>query len=114
VTEEVTHGQHHHHERPAVDSGHSPAPASSAGSGPSPVTHTYGSQYERYKALQAEYRVTVRVLAVVVEQLLDHFGDLKGKELHEIALADALVNDAPELVAWRDEAKRQTIIRVRR
>jgi hypothetical protein len=56
----------------------------------------------------------VRVLAVVVEQLLDHFGDLKGKELHEIALADALVNDAPELVAWRDEAKRQTIIRVRR
>lgn len=58
--------------------------------------------------------MTVRVLAVVSEQLLRHFGELKGIEMHELALSDEALMDAPELVAWRDEAKMQTIIRVRR
>lgn len=57
--------------------------------------------------------MTVRVLAVLAEQLLKSDW-ARQPGLSEIAISDEVLLDPPELVAWRDEDKKQTIIRVRR
>jgi hypothetical protein len=51
-----------------------------------------------YAQLRAEYDMTIRVLAVVVEQLLLLTGD------DELQVTDQAVTDQPDLTAWRNES----------
>lgn len=58
--------------------------------------------------LEAEYDVTVRVLAVLVERLQRLTGS------HEIQISDAAVTDQPDLTAWRNEAEGSVSLRASR
>jgi hypothetical protein len=60
----------------------------------------------RLRAIEREYRMTLRVLAVVVERLL-------GEGEH-VVITDEALADTPDLVAWRDEPRKQVVITVAR
>ncbi len=62
----------------------------------------------RLERIEREYLVTMRVLAVIVEQFLRlHAGEW-------VEISDALLADTPDLHAWRDSAGFRTIIRTER
>lgn len=65
-------------------------------------------EHTRLRALEAEYRVTVKVLAVVIEQLL---GQTSGQH---VVITDETLMNSPDLVAWRDESESQVVITVAR
>lgn len=52
--------------------------------------------------------MTVRVLSVLAEQLLKHVG---GDELQ---ISDEQLSDPPDLIAWRDEERAMTFIKIKR
>lgn len=68
----------------------------------------HASEFARLRALEQEYRVTVKVLAIVVERLLD------GSSGEHVVITDEALADTPDLVAWRDEARSQVVIAVAR
>jgi len=66
------------------------------------------SPQHQHIRLRNEYHQTLRVLAVVVEQLL------KQENGDTIEIDDDALLNAPDLVAWRDRAKNRTSIKVTR
>lgn len=63
---------------------------------------------EHLERVYREYLVTIRVLAVVVEQFLkDHAGEW-------VEISDELLANTPDLHAWRDSAGARTIITTER
>jgi hypothetical protein len=68
----------------------------------------YEDELHRLKSVEAEYRITVRVVAVLAELLL-----AGNPYLSEIRVNDAALYDSPEMVAWRDEKNHQTVITIK-
>lgn len=62
----------------------------------------------RLRVLETEYRVTLKVLAVAVEQLLEATG---GEHL---VISDGALFDTPDLVAWRNPELCQVVVTVAR
>lgn len=70
------------------------------------VTTELRSDLERLHALEAEHRLTLRVLAVAIEQLLR----ATGSEL--IYISSVAVRDAHALTAWRDKQSDDFVLTV--
>lgn len=73
-----------------------------------PSLDEWTNEVVRLRALETEYRVTLKVLAVVVERLL------AGHEGEHVVITDEALTDTPDLVAWRDVERRQVVIAVAR
>lgn len=71
------------------------------------MNNQFQSEYERLKAIEAEYRMTIRVVAVLAERLL-----LNPDA--ELTISDRAMIDCPELIAWRDPANETTHIKIKR
>lgn len=67
------------------------------------------TEEQRIERVEAEYRMTLALLAVVCERLL---------ATHTLATAvvvgDAAIANRPDMVAWRDEDARAIVIAVSR
>lgn len=61
-----------------------------------------------YLRIRNEYHMTIRVLAVVCEQLL------ALKQMDAIEITDDVLNASPDLHAHRDEERHCTVIRTER
>lgn len=58
---------------------------------------TFHNAYERLKAKEREYEVTIRVLAVVTARLLEY------TRADGLVISDEQIAHHPEIKAWRDE-----------
>jgi len=72
------------------------------------ATEDYVDEMARLRALQREYAVTVRALAVAVERLLEFTG---GDSLE---ISDQALSNAPDLRAWRNDDRSTVEIAVSR
>lgn len=71
----------------------------------------YASEYHRLKSIEAEYKITIQVVAVLAQALLKTAG--RKIVSAEIRLDDDTLLNAPELRAWRDDERRQTVITIK-
>ena len=62
----------------------------------------------RLRALESEYRVTLKVLALAVERLLAATG------AERLEIDDQAMTDTPDLVAWREHDAARVVIAVAR
>ncbi len=67
-----------------------------------------GTELARLTAVEREYHVTMRVLAVMAERLLA----LTGGEF--VAISDDALADSPDLHAWRNNDTASVLIEVSR
>lgn len=65
-------------------------------------------ELSRLQATAAEYRVTVRVLAIVVERLLVMTGG------NSMSITDEALARCPDLRAWRDDPAKAVVVTVSR
>lgn len=66
------------------------------------------SKLERLERIEREYLLTIRVLAVVVEQFLRHnVGEW-------VEISDEILADTPDLHAWRDSRNHRIVITTER
>lgn len=70
-------------------------------------SETFDSELDRLRALEEEYRITMRVMAVLANYLL---GDSPSETL--VISDEALIN-CGSIHAWRDESRRLTYIEVK-
>lgn len=66
------------------------------------------AELDRLRAIAAEYSVTVRVLAVIVELLLREIGG------DVVEIEDATLANSPDLKAWRENEREAVAITVER
>lgn len=68
----------------------------------------YTERIARLVAIEQEYRVTVVVLAIVVEQVLKSTGGVS------VEISDEALSNAPDLKAWRNDDRSTVEISVSR
>lgn len=61
------------------------------------------AEYQRLQAVEREYQVTIKVVAVLTEIVS------RLTQGNRVEITDAMIADSPSLTAWRDE-KRSTVV----
>ncbi len=71
-------------------------------SSPAAPSKTYATELERLQAIEKEYRIMLRVVAVLT--------DLVTRGKGTIAISDAQLLKAPEMQAWHDDRHNCVVI----